>query len=138
VDVKIRLNLGMAMPCLRRLVTGLAAEGWVLAQVCPCGICFGQSCSGTGFSPCSLVFPCQMSFRHSSPYSYITWRMKNSPIGGCSSETSCPIDMNNKFGYSESLSSRLYLKTCRLKYSKVYFYLLFHMGLNIGVLLLRE
>jgi hypothetical protein len=137
VDVKIRLNLGMAMPCLRRLVTGLAAEACVHAQVFPCGIYFGQSCSGTGFSPCSLVFPCQMS-RHSSPCSYITWRMKNRPIAGCSSEMSRPIYMNNKFGYSESLSSRLYLKTCRLKYSKVYFYLLFHMGLNIGVLLLRE
>jgi hypothetical protein len=37
----------------------LTAEAWVHAWVSLCGICEGQGGTGTGFSPSSLVFPCQ-------------------------------------------------------------------------------
>jgi hypothetical protein len=37
----------------------LTAESRVRTRVNPCGICDGQSGTGTGFSPSSLVFPCQ-------------------------------------------------------------------------------
>jgi hypothetical protein len=37
----------------------LNAEAWVYTWVSPCGICGGQSGTGTRFSPSSLDFPCQ-------------------------------------------------------------------------------
>jgi hypothetical protein len=46
----------MAQVVSRRPAT---AEARVRCRVSPCGICGGQSGTGTGFSPISSVFPCQ-------------------------------------------------------------------------------
>jgi hypothetical protein len=35
----------------------------------------------------SGVFPCRYNFQNGSPCSYITWGMKNRPVGGRCSET---------------------------------------------------
>jgi hypothetical protein len=58
----------MAQVVSRRTLT---AEARVCARVDPCEICGGQSGTGAGFSPSSLVFPCHY---HSTiaPYSSIT------------------------------------------------------------------
>jgi hypothetical protein len=64
----------------------LAAEARVYDRVNPCGICGGQSGTGTGFSLSSLVFPNQY---HSTIAlkSLIIWRMNNMSVTGSSSET---------------------------------------------------
>jgi hypothetical protein len=56
--IKVMEHLGRAMAQVvsRRPLT-LKAQ--VLARVNPCGICDGQSGTGTRFSPSSSVFPCQ-------------------------------------------------------------------------------
>jgi hypothetical protein len=36
------------------------AEARVRSQVNPCGICGGQSGTGMGFSPSTLIFPCEL------------------------------------------------------------------------------
>jgi hypothetical protein len=46
----------MAQAVSRRPST---AESRVRSRVSPCGVCGGQSGTGTGFSPSTLVFPCQ-------------------------------------------------------------------------------
>jgi hypothetical protein len=54
----------------------LTAEARFRVRVNPCGICSGQSGTGTGFSPSSSVFPCQY---HSTValQTHITWGMRN-------------------------------------------------------------
>ena len=46
----------MAQAVSRRPLT---AEARVRSRVSPCGFCGGQSGTGTGFSPSTLVLPCQ-------------------------------------------------------------------------------
>jgi hypothetical protein len=55
----------------------LTAEAWVRARVNPCGICGGQSGTGTGFSQSSSVFP--LSIYHSTValQTHIIWGMRN-------------------------------------------------------------
>jgi hypothetical protein len=49
----------MAQAVSRRPLT---AEARFRSRVSPCGICGGQSVTGTGFSPSTSVFPCQFHF----------------------------------------------------------------------------
>jgi hypothetical protein len=53
---KMESGRAMAQAVSRRPPT---AEARVQSRVSPCGICGGQSGSGTGFSPSTSVFPCQ-------------------------------------------------------------------------------
>jgi hypothetical protein len=63
----------------------LTVEAQVHVQINPCGICGGQSGTGTGFSLSSLVFPI---IYHSTItlQTQITWEMNNMSTSGSSSE----------------------------------------------------
>jgi hypothetical protein len=67
------MGRAMAQVVSRRPLT---AEARVRDRVNPCGICGGQSGTGTGFSTSSSVFPCQY---HSTvaPQTHIIWGMRN-------------------------------------------------------------
>jgi hypothetical protein len=74
----------MAQAVSHRLVT---ADVRVRARDSPCGICGGQSCTGTGFLSKFFGFPLPILFRRFSPHSHITWGINNRPAGGRGSET---------------------------------------------------
>jgi hypothetical protein len=99
----------MAQVVSRRLFT---AEAWVRFRVSPCGICDGQSGTGTGFSCEFFGFPLSISI-HCDPIviQYIIWRMNSRPANGRSSETrSQHIDVNN-VGLDEQSLERV-LQAC--------------------------
>jgi hypothetical protein len=56
VRVNGRYGRAMAQAVSRRPPT---AEARVRSRISPCGLCGGQSGTGTGFSPSTSVFPCQ-------------------------------------------------------------------------------
>jgi hypothetical protein len=56
LQLTVTKGRAMAQVASRRPLT---AEARARALVNPCGICGGQSGTGTGFSPRSSVFPCQ-------------------------------------------------------------------------------
>jgi hypothetical protein len=98
----------------------LTVKAQVCAQISPCGICGGQSGTGTFFFSELFSFPMLVSFHCGCPYSYITWGM-NRPIGSCSSETeshstnmnnstmACPACLQGRWSITEP--SRHYLNT---------------------------
>jgi hypothetical protein len=73
----------MAQAVSRRPVT---AETPVCAQVSPCGICGGQSGTGTGFSQLSSAFLCQYDSTVALQ-THIICRMNNMSVNGSRSET---------------------------------------------------
>jgi hypothetical protein len=75
LDVQDKLGLAMAQAVSRRPLNtvhvGFEVDSVAVGQV---------------FSKFfGLTLP--LSFHHGSPYSYITWGMNNSTVGGCSSQT---------------------------------------------------
>ena len=65
------LSLVLALTWLRQVSRRLlTAEARVQSQTSQCGICGGQSGSGTGFSPSTSDFSCQYSSTN-APYSFI-------------------------------------------------------------------
>jgi hypothetical protein len=85
----------MAQAVSRRPLT---AKARVRARIGPCGVCGGQSGSGTGFSTSSSVFSCQY---HSTVAAHglrmYHLGMNNRPVGGRGLETRFqPIDMSKR------------------------------------------
>jgi hypothetical protein len=87
-----KVGRAMAQVVMRR---PLNSEDRVQARISPCGICGGQSGTGTGFSPSSSVFLCQYRSTMTLHTHISLAVINNRPIGGRSSETfSPPIDVN--------------------------------------------
>jgi len=54
----------------------LAAETWLTSWIRSCGICSGQSGTGTDFSLCALVFPFRYLslLLHCHPFDVSSWQ----------------------------------------------------------------
>jgi hypothetical protein len=84
----------MAQVVSRRLVS---AKARVRAEVNQSGICGGIRDTGTGQASLRVFqFLLSVSFHRGSPCSHITWGLDSRPVGGRSSETEHPIDVNKK------------------------------------------
>jgi hypothetical protein len=68
----------------------LTSEARVLPQVTPCGICYGQSGTGTGFSLEFFGFPLSISFHHGLSILIYHLGLNSSPISVCSSDIVSP------------------------------------------------
>jgi hypothetical protein len=81
------LGNGLALPWLRRLVTGLSPRrpGFARGSV-HVGYVADKFALGQVFSEL-FDYPLSISFHRHPPYPYITWRMNNRPTGVRSSET---------------------------------------------------
>jgi hypothetical protein len=67
----------MRHPNILRIISALlplTADTWVRARFSPYGICDGQSGIGAGFSPSSLVLPCQYNSTVAL-HTHIIWGM---------------------------------------------------------------
>jgi hypothetical protein len=67
----------------------LTAEARFRSRVSPCGICGGQSGSGTGFSQSTSVFPCQF---HSTG-APLKWKSRKKTSSSSSSSRGCTISL---------------------------------------------
>jgi hypothetical protein len=128
VCVTVEIGRVIAQAVSRRF---LIAEARVRAQVSPCGICCGQSATGTGFfvrvlrfSPVSIISPL-LHIR-----SCIMWRMGNGPVSGRSStETVSPHRNNEKL---VEINKRRQLNLICLQRSFILFELIsIHMVRNV-------
>jgi len=65
------ISLWWAVPCLKRLVTGMSPKYRVLSLISPCEICGGKSSTWTRFSPSTSSLPHSLSCRKRSIKTFI-------------------------------------------------------------------